>query len=263
MTSYLAAVATRELGTQSVDGITGVPAVSAIAPRVASGYEPWSVSDGDYSRTSNPRDEASRAIEAMTVSTPDRKGGLVAASHETVFGAHPNRSLSPPVRVAVVEHDATVEHAHAARSERPSPQIERVIERASKESLPAPRRDERRPVAAREESRADSEQRPNEPPSIVERRTIIQPTSTQGIAPRAAMIVHVAAQRAELRREAPNIPAAAPSGTSEPAVIVTIGRIDVRAVNATPAARSAPVARDGRAMMSLDEYLQQRVRGAR
>lgn len=50
------------------------------------------------------------------------------------------------------------------------------------------------------------------------------------------------------------------SEPAEPAVVVTIGRIEVRAVTPPPTARPSP---EKRSMMSLDDYLQQRARGAR
>jgi hypothetical protein len=50
------------------------------------------------------------------------------------------------------------------------------------------------------------------------------------------------------------------SEPAEPAVVVTIGRIEVRAVTPPPTSRPSP---EKRSMMSLDDYLQQRVRGAR
>jgi hypothetical protein len=49
--------------------------------------------------------------------------------------------------------------------------------------------------------------------------------------------------------------------TSEPAIRIHIGRIDVRAVTTAAPARSAPRERT-RALMSLDEYVQKRDRGA-
>ena len=269
MTGYLASIVGRETAARGVGERHGEarPAASrgpgAIVPRVASTYEPWMIAAADDAPR-EPTLDAPTPISPSDVATEE--GAASRPSATSPAPMQPEAAPPPPVIEASPIAPRVVpgmEPARdAARAEGPS--VERIVEHE---------RHERHASASRaEEGRAVMEQgtvvqrvvpaerdAPHRAPRAETQRTV-EPNT---VVPRTAVTVQATVHRAEQRRAEAGTRADAAPEREPPAVVVTIGRIDVRAVTTPPPSSAAASPRHARAMLSLEEYLQQRAQGNR
>lgn len=269
MTGYLAALATREFGASSVPGRLGSEtALPAIKPRRVTAYAPPpmavesdvpSIRAGDMrpvTRTDEERADNEIGVRSARIETAQTSFTPVPAALERAHAKHTHES----------DVGDTMEPGDLSTSVTPVTPSARIAR------SPIPRRDET-PL------RADrTEATPNrvEPISPIARATHGDGTPRSLAAPeehrttRSTVVPAIPpAPGAPLPIVSPRRPVAeidmriherATPRDESPSVVVTIGRIEVRAISA-PAA--PPPVRNARPTMSLEDYLSQRSRGLR
>ncbi|MEO7361003.1 MAG: hypothetical protein ABI120_11780 [Gemmatimonadaceae bacterium] len=265
MTSYLAALSVRERVSAPEVSAHGLesPAVG-IAPRRASAFEPWSIAAAPSMKTEHrdvrdfrqeegdgmpgvaPHTAPTTARSATTKSRlPLNQPDEERASNDVPRGEAPAPIAKERAANTASPHVAHVHHRHREGLEHPAkPHAVNLAANARQINVRAASEQQRsqtsnsdtpKPIAGRMEERA----RPALP---IAKSLTIAPLR---IEPRAEP---KAAARDAARKDAP------------PSVVVTIGRIEIRAMPSTTARKSAPVAQPA---MSLADYLRERAQGLR
>jgi hypothetical protein len=266
MTSYIATVSARDLGEAArADHTSRAEVPRGIAPRMASAHEPWTIMSVEtpipngYPHPYQPAESVERNIErAQPLSLNRTDDNPIAAER-----------LSAPIMDS--------ERAESAKPSKPSPvtghgsaipRVQPVIQprefisarepNASKPSALQHHTDRPVPVRPQDDRRIDDVRRLN--PDRDTQRGAGAPSNIA--LPRHREVVTVVPRRSELRADQYQVRDVKPTGAGDPTVVVTIGRIDVRAVTTTQTT-SHTARGENKSMMSLEDYLQQRVRGAR
>jgi hypothetical protein len=263
VTSYLATIAARELGN---DRPAGSPAPDghpgAVLPRHVGRFEPWT--------TSAPESVDRDALpeELTDGDPPARPVGRDADDLRAVTKRRGARDPVEPVRHALVPMNATPETDELAPWEPlaaapPASVVRRDVGVARPPSVTPHALDLARTRAHDDEApktRRETPLRDPEPRPVRAERVAVPVMPAVAPVLRAAVPV----DRATRRPDGPDVVAreraAIAAHDASPSVVVTIGRIEVRAVPAPAVPR--PV-RGAAPTMSLDDYLQERSRGLR
>jgi hypothetical protein len=265
MTGYLAALAAREFGAVSANHPAGVEGFrSSVMPRRVVAYEPWAMPAVTEVETAarHPREAPEGATEVRDArrAALARRGATAPDAPAAIQPAAPGAPRAPrevaladamPLLAVSRENDATPTRTTvSAFSSGTAP--------AQPVAAPAPRARSDAPAA---ESRRTSVE-PARPPTQDgdARSTPGGPVAPVTPARRMPVPVVVTPRRADARVEAPARLRGAEPNEAPPPVMVTIGRIEVRAVPAPAVAR--PV-RAAPSTMSLEDYLHERSRGLR
>ena len=263
MTSYLATLAARELGT---DRPTRSPAADghpdAVVPRHIGRFEPWTTPAPEFAdRDALPEELAHEDPLARPVGR--NADDLRAVSKRR--GAHDpvepvRHALSPMNTTPETDELASREPLAAAPS---APVVRRDVHGARQPSVTPQERDLAVTRAHRDEApttRRETPPRDPGPRPVRAERVAVPVTSVVAPVLRAAVPVDGTTRRPDARQVVTRERAATTAHDASPSVVVTIGRIEVRAVPA-PAVPRAP--RGAAPTMSLDDYLQERSRGLR
>ncbi|MEO8576217.1 MAG: hypothetical protein ABI556_05945 [Gemmatimonadales bacterium] len=281
MTSYLAAVAARELdasanGLRTVNADDGSSSISkreplrGIAPRLASVHEPWAILPLDEST------EVLRPRHRDTNETPemlnrDPMSAIDKTPHPTAHNSEPKERGAQRPRVEEGTHSQPIEPVNTERVRVALP--DRIARRgdtlaaasdaasglepgtSSTTVISQVRDQSNRPALPDQRLTSDADRRS-------ERRDRGESALPATIVfPRVRDNAIVAPTRGDTRDNGTPAREIAADSTAEPTVIVTIGRIEMRAVSTQPTPRPPRI--ETRSMMSLEDYLEQRVKGVR
>lgn len=272
MTGYLAAIGSRDLSPSVRDSEPEsqphrtVPA-SPILPRLPSEYETWRIAAVDEAAAVEMSDEIEPPVTSQTVETrhtrargdkrsevnpsaesQKRQADTTASTEQKIDSRRqtPHESSSIATTQARSDTQSPAREPHTSRtSERRRENV--VVHAVSKEpvDLSMAAGELTLPTASRRTQRTDATVPASSHSLIIPqiRESAIAPLADSGFKGHAR-------HSGEMNT----------AEKSEPSVVVTIGRIEVRAVTRPSPPRSSP---ERQQLMSLDEYLKQRVRGLR
>jgi hypothetical protein len=216
---------------------------SVVRPRIASIFEPPRISDAppiEEASTAEMAPEPMRAVrEPQSIAAPVSEPRMHAATRAPE--AQVEEVAAPVIQRRV---SATPLESKIMSTLRPEPRIETAAERVvSRLPAPAPSAPQETPAPA---VARELHQTREVHETVREQRTLVDRTILERVA---------SAGRRPQARSVNSLPVAAP----EPEIHVSIGRIEVRAVNEPSSTRKA---QQHSPVMGLDEYLRHKSKGA-